>query len=35
VRERWKRVRSLLGPAAGTRPTAQITDLLIGLLRSG
>ena len=34
VRERWKRVLSLLGPAAGTGRVAQITDLLILLLRA-
>jgi hypothetical protein len=33
VRERWKRVLGLLGPAAGTGRVAQITDLLILLLR--
>ena len=34
VREHWKRVLSLLGPAAGTGRVAQITDLLILLLRA-
>ena len=34
VRERWKRVLGLLGPAAGTGRVAQITDLLILLLRA-
>jgi len=34
VRDRWKRVRGLLGPAAGTGRVAQITDLLIVLLRA-
>jgi hypothetical protein len=35
VRERWKRIRDLLGPAAGSGPVAQVTDLLILLLRAG
>jgi hypothetical protein len=34
VRDRWKRVRGLLGPAAGTGRVAQVTDLLIVLLRA-
>lgn len=32
VRDRWKRIRDLLGPVAGTNRIAQITDLLIALL---
>ena len=34
VRERWKRVHGLLGPAAGTGRVAQVTDLLILLLHA-
>jgi hypothetical protein len=34
VREHWKRVRELLGPASGHARIAQITDLLLVLLRA-
>lgn len=32
VRDHWKRVRSLLGPAAGAGRIALVTDLLMALL---